>query len=64
MLVAYGGDIMGELATKREFVTLKADYPKTAIQRQLAYEAMVHTQQQNNWTIVKYYTPHSKLLTN
>ena len=44
----YGGDIMGELQTKKEFVVPPAEYPSTALARKPAYEAMIKTQQVNN----------------
>jgi hypothetical protein len=43
----YGGDIMGELETKTEFVIPPLDYPASAKLRQPAYEAMVRAQQRN-----------------
>ena len=43
----YGGDIMGELETKTEFVTPTPDYPATALARQPTYETMIRAQQQN-----------------
>ena len=43
----YGGDIMGELETKTEFVAPTPDYPATALARQPTYEAMIRAQQNN-----------------
>ncbi len=44
----YGGDIMGELQTKQEFVVPPAEYPPTSMARAPAYEAMIKSQQINN----------------
>jgi hypothetical protein len=44
----YGGDIMGELETKKEFITPTPDYPATALARQPTYETMIRAQQNNN----------------
>ena len=44
----YGGDIMGELEMKKEFVSAPPQYPLSAIQRQPDYEKMIWQQQQNN----------------
>ncbi len=41
----YGGDIMGELETKKEFITLPTEYPLTALTRKTDYENMIHAQQ-------------------
>jgi hypothetical protein len=43
----YGGDIMGELETKKEFVAAALEYPKTAQDRKAGYETMIRAQQQN-----------------
>ena len=43
----YGGDIMGELETKMEFVAPMPDYLTTAMARQPTYEAMIRAQQNN-----------------
>ena len=43
----YGGDIMGELETKTEFVAPSPRYPMSAVARQLNYEAMIQSQQNN-----------------
>ncbi|MGL6132320.1 MAG: hypothetical protein ACRCZ9_11980, partial [Fusobacteriaceae bacterium] len=43
----YGGDIMGELDTKKEFVAPLPTYPLTALERQPVYEKMVRTQHNN-----------------
>ena len=37
----YGGDIMGELEMKKEFVAAPPQYPASAIQRQPDYKAMI-----------------------
>ena len=39
---------MGELETKKEFVTPIPDYPATAVARQPTYETMIRAQQNNN----------------
>ncbi len=44
----YGGDIMGELDTKKEFVAPPPQYPSRTIQRQPVYENMIRLQQENN----------------
>jgi hypothetical protein len=49
----YGGDIMGELETKMEFVVPPLEYPTTAQARQPAYEAMIRAQQKNTITKLK-----------
>ena len=46
----YGGDIMGELETKKEFVAPPPEYPSSAKARQPVYEAMIRAQQANNLT--------------
>ena len=43
----YGGDIMGELETKTEFVTPTPEYPQSAKDRQAGYETMVRATQRN-----------------
>ena len=43
----YGGDIMGELETKKEFVAPTPDYPQSAKQKQAGYENMIRAQQNN-----------------
>ena len=43
----YGGDIMGELETKTEFVAPSPKYPQSAVTRQPNYEAMIRSQQNN-----------------
>ena len=43
----YGGDIMGELETKKEFVAAPCEYPKSAQDRKTGYETMIRAQQQN-----------------
>ena len=43
----YGGDIMGELETKQEFVAPVPEYPATAKLRQPVYESMVRAKQAN-----------------
>jgi hypothetical protein len=42
----YGGDIMGELETKKEFVAAPCEYPKSAQDRKTGYETMIRAQQQ------------------
>jgi hypothetical protein len=44
----YGGDIMGELEMKKEFVGPPPQYLSSAIQRQPVYENMIRLQQENN----------------
>ena len=44
----YGGDIMGELETKKEFVAPSPQYPASAILRQPDYENLIRKQQRNN----------------
>jgi hypothetical protein len=44
----YGGDIMGELEMKKEFIAPPPQYPSSTIQRQPAYENMIRLQQENN----------------
>ena len=44
----YGGDIMGELEMKKEFVTLPPQYPASAILRKPDYKNLIRKQQQNN----------------
>jgi hypothetical protein len=41
----YGGYIMGELETKKEFVAPPPEYPSSAKARQPIYEAMIRAQQ-------------------
>jgi len=41
----YGGDIMGELDTKKEFVTTQPTFPESAESRRLKYETMIRAQQ-------------------
>jgi hypothetical protein len=41
----YGGDIMGELDTKKEFVTMQPTFPESAESRRLKYETMIRAQQ-------------------
>ncbi len=41
----YGGDIMGKLETKKEFVTPPTEYPLTALARKTDYENMIRAQQ-------------------
>ncbi len=41
----YGGDIMGELDTKKEFVIQPPEYPQSAENRRPDYEAMIRAQQ-------------------
>ena len=43
----YGGDIMGELEMKKEFVAPPTEYPQTALNRKADYENMVRAQQNN-----------------
>ncbi len=43
----YGGDTMGELETKKEFVAAPLEYPKTAQDRKAGYETMIRAQQEN-----------------
>ncbi len=43
----YGGDIMGELDMKTEFVTPAPTYPETAEARRPCYEKMKREQQEN-----------------
>jgi hypothetical protein len=43
----YGGDIMGELETKTEFVAPSPKYPSSAVARQPNYEAMIRSQLNN-----------------
>ena len=43
----YGGDIMGELEAKTEFVVPALEYPATAQLHQPAYETMIWAQQSN-----------------
>jgi hypothetical protein len=43
----YGGDIMGELETKTEFVAPTPTYPQSALNRKVGYEAMIRAQQNN-----------------
>ena len=49
----YGGDIMGELETKKEFVAPSPKYPQLAEDRQPEYKAMVCAQQNNLLTRLK-----------
>ena len=44
----YGGDIMGELEMKKEFIPAPPQYPASAILRQPDYENLIQKQQQNN----------------
>ena len=41
----YGGDIMGELDTKKEFVTKQPTFPESAESRRLKYETIIRAQQ-------------------
>ena len=41
----YGGDIMGELDTKKEFSTPSPEYPQSAELRRQDYETMIRAQQ-------------------
>jgi hypothetical protein len=41
----YGGDIMGELETKKDFVTPPTEYPPTALAPKADYENMIRAQQ-------------------
>ncbi len=43
----YGGDIMGELETKTEFVAPAPEYPQSAKDKQAGYETMVRATQRN-----------------
>jgi hypothetical protein len=43
----YGGDIMGELETKVEFIAPAPTYPVSAESRRVKHETMVRAQQQN-----------------
>ena len=43
----YGGYIMGELETKKEFVASAPEYPQLAEDRRPRYEAMIRAQQNN-----------------
>jgi hypothetical protein len=45
--ILYGGDIMGELETKKEFVAPPPEYPQTAKDKQATYETMVRAMQNN-----------------
>jgi hypothetical protein len=49
----YGGDIMGELETKKEFVASPPEYPQTALDRKPDYENMIRAQQNNALTSLK-----------
>ena len=49
----YGGDIMGELETKKEFVATTPEYPQSAEDRRPSYEAMIRAQQANNLNSLK-----------
>jgi hypothetical protein len=49
----YGGDIMGELQTKKEFVAPLPVYPETAIVRMPDYEAMHNAKQSNTLAKLK-----------
>ena len=44
----YGGDIMGELEMKKEFVALPPQYPASAVLRQPDYKDMIRRKQLNN----------------
>ena len=44
----YGGDIMGELETKTEFVAVPPEFPQTAKDKQAGYETMIRATQRNN----------------
>ena len=48
----YGGDIMGELEMKKEFVASPPQDPASAILRQPDYENLIWKQQQNNVSIL------------
>ena len=48
----YGGDIMGELQTKKEFVAPLPTYPETATARMPAYEAFHNAKQSNNHSTI------------
>ena len=43
----YGGDIMGELETKTEFIASTPNYPQTAEDRCQTYTDMIQAQQNN-----------------
>ena len=43
----YGGNIMGELETKKEFVAPPPEYPQSAKIMQPVYESMIRAQQSN-----------------
>ena len=43
----YGGDIMGELETKKEFVAPTPEYPQSAEDCRPGYEAIIRAQQNN-----------------
>ncbi len=43
----YGGDIMSELKTKKEFVATPTDYSQTAMERKADYVNMIRVQQTN-----------------
>ena len=49
----YGGDIMGELETKTEFVTPTPEYPQSAKAKQAGYETMIRATQQNALAALK-----------
>jgi hypothetical protein len=49
----YGGDIMGELETKKEFVAPPTEYPPTALARKADYEKMIRAQQTNTLASLK-----------
>ncbi len=49
----YGGDFMGELKTKKEFVATPTEYPQTAIDRKANYINMIRAQQTNALTSLR-----------
>jgi hypothetical protein len=49
----YGGDIMGELETKKEFVVPPPEYPASAEKKRPTYETMIRAQQKEAIDILK-----------
>ena len=49
----YGGDIMGELETKTEFVAPSPEYPQSAKDRQGKHELMIRATQRNTLAMLK-----------
>ncbi len=49
----YGGDIMGKLEMKKEFIALPTEYPPTVLARKADYEKMICAQQNKTLASLK-----------